>query len=107
MANFTGGGGLNVTRADLRDSAPDLEALVLVVWAGLLALLIPGQLQLLWMELHHRILVHFDVRNQRLQSGDEGGRANQTDMSRFLQACWTFLLVWLPLEGQLPSESQW
>lgn len=34
--------------SDLRDGASDLEALGLVVPAGVLALLVPGQLQLLW-----------------------------------------------------------
>lgn len=61
-------------RPDLRDGASDLQAFVLVVLAGLRVLLVPGQLQLLWVELHHRLLVQFDVRNQRLQSKDERGR---------------------------------
>lgn len=61
-------------RPDLRDGASDLQAFVLVVLAGLRVLLVPGQLQLLWVELHHRLLVQFDVRNQRLQSKDERRR---------------------------------
>lgn len=35
-------------RSDLRDCASDLEAFGLVVSASVLALLVPGQLQLLW-----------------------------------------------------------
>lgn len=61
-------------RPDLRDGASDLQAFVLVVLAGLRVLLVPGQLQLLWVELHHRLLVQFDVRNQRLQRKDERRR---------------------------------
>lgn len=61
-------------RSDLRDGASDLEAFGLVVPARVLALLVPGQLQLLRVQLHDRLLVQFDVRNQRLQRNTERSR---------------------------------
>lgn len=104
--------GLKVVRragSDLRDGASDLEAFVLVVLAGLRAVLVSGQLQLLWVELHHRLLVHFDVRNQRLQSKDERGRCEQISLghpARFSWSCLCGRLVQSP-GGTVPSVSQW
>lgn len=66
--------GLQRARSDLRDGASDLEAFGLVVPAGVLALLVPGQLQLLRVQLHDRLLVQFDVRNQRLRRNTERSR---------------------------------
>lgn len=48
VPRFSGFFLMQQVRSDLRDCAPDLEAFGLVVSAGVLALLIPGQLQLLW-----------------------------------------------------------
>lgn len=53
--------------SDLCDGASNLEAFVLVVPAGVQALLVPGHVQLLWVQLHHGLLVHFDVWDQRLK----------------------------------------
>ncbi len=60
--------------SDLCDSASDLEAFVLVASVGVQAVLVSGQLQLLWVQLHHGLLVHFDVWNQRLHDRDTDRR---------------------------------
>ena len=51
----------------LCDCASDLEALVLVAPVGVQILLVPRQLQLLWVQLHHGLLADFDVWDQRLE----------------------------------------
>lgn len=56
--------------SDLCDGASDLEAFVLIAPAGVQALLVPRQLQLLRVQLHHCLLVHFDVWDQRLKDRD-------------------------------------
>lgn len=49
---------------DLCDGASDLEAFVVVAMTAVRVILVSRQLQLLGVQLHHRLLVHLDVGDQ-------------------------------------------
>lgn len=73
--------------SDLCDGASDLKAFILVAPAGVQALLVPRQLQLLWVQVYHGLFFHFDVRDQRLQDSgteDDGGDEIRTEVETVL-----------------------